>query len=94
MTVALDPAPPAPSYVVVAENWYIDWQATVDGATAPVLRGDEALITVPVPARARHVDLVYHSARYHAGRIVSILASLLLAGCLVGPSVVKRIGRG
>ena len=94
MTVALDPAPPAPSYVVVAENWYIDWRATVDGATASVLRGDEALITVPVPAGARRVELVYRSARYHTGRIVSIAASLLLVACLVGPPVVKRIGRG
>src|SRR2546430_9698946 len=52
MTIALDPAPPQPSYVLVAENWYPDWRATVDGASARVIRGDYALITVPVPAGA------------------------------------------
>src|SRR5439155_263987 len=40
MTIALDPAPPQPSYVLVAENWYPDWRATVDGASARVIRGD------------------------------------------------------
>jgi hypothetical protein len=92
MTVSLDPAPGAASYVVVAENWYVDWQATVDGAAAPVLRGDASLITVPVPAGARRVELVYRSARYRTGRLVSILASLLVAGCFVRPALAGRGG--
>jgi hypothetical protein len=94
MTVTLEPAPAAPSYLVVAENWYLDWQATVDGTAAPVLRGDEALITVAVPAGARRVELVYRSSRYRAGGIVSILAAALVLGCFVGPALAQRIRRG
>ena len=90
MIVTLDPAPPAPSYVLVSENWYLDWHATVDGAEAPVLRGDQTFITVPVPAGARRVELVYRSSRYRTGRMISILATLIVAGCVVGPSVKQR----
>jgi len=90
MAITLDPAPPAPSYVLVAENWYLDWQATVDGKAAPVLRGDQTFITVAVPARARRVELVYRSSRYRTGRLISILATLLVAGCLVVPPLKRR----
>jgi uncharacterized membrane protein YfhO len=77
----------------VAENWYLDWHATVDGADAQVLRGDQTFITVPVPAGARRVELVYRSGRYRLGRMISILATLIVAGCLVGPPVTRRFAR-
>ena len=93
MTVALDPAPAAPSYVVVAENWYVDWKATVDGAPAQLLRGDGSLLTVAVPAGARQIELVYRSARYRTGCWISLLATLALVGCMVGPGVARRFGR-
>ena len=81
MTVALDPAPPAPSYLLVAENWFPTWEATVDGRSAPVLRGDGSLMVVPVPAGARRVSLTFRSSVYTTGRDVSVasLAGLLVA---------------
>lgn len=90
MSITLDPVPPAPSYVLVAENWYLDWHATVDGAGAPVLRGNQTFITVPVPAGARRVELVYRSSRSRTGRMISILAVLIVAGLLVGPPLTRR----
>jgi hypothetical protein len=93
MSIALDPVPPQPSYVLVSENWYLDWHATVDGADAPVLRGDQAFITVPVPAGARRVELVYRSSRYATGKLISILATLIVLGCLAGPPLTKRFAR-
>jgi hypothetical protein len=93
MSITLDPPPTAPSYVLVAENWYLDWQATVDGVAATALRGDQTFITVPVPAGARRVELVYRSSRYRLGRMISILATLIVAGCLVGPPLANRFAR-
>ena len=90
MSITLDPPPPAPSYVLVAENWYLDWQATVDGVAATVLQGDQTFITVPVPAGARRVELVYRSSRSRTGRMISIFAVLIVAGLLVGPPVTRR----
>jgi hypothetical protein len=93
MSIALDPVPPKASYVLVSENWYLDWHATVDGAEAQVLRGDQTFITVPVPAGARRVELVYRSSRYRTGKLISILATLVVLGCLAGPPLTKRFAR-
>src|SRR2546422_9585594 len=81
MTVTLDPAPPQPSYLLIAENWYPDWQATADGRPAQMLRGDYSLLTVAVPAGAKVVDLVFRSRLYELGRTLTIasLAALLIA---------------
>jgi hypothetical protein len=90
MTVELEPAPPAASYVLVSENWYVDWRATVDGAEALVLRGDNSLITVPVPAGARRVALAFRSRRYEQGKLVSFASLALILGSLVVPLVRRR----
>jgi len=81
MTVTLDPVPPQPSYLLIAENWYPDWQATADGRPAEVLRGDYTLITVALPAGAKVVELAFRSKLYEAGRTVTVgsLGVLLLA---------------
>jgi len=95
MSIALEPAPPAPAYVLVAENWYKDWRATVDDAPAPVYRGDQALITVPVPAGARRVDLVFAAGDYRTGRTSTLISLLALTLWLVAPPLARRRrGRG
>ena len=83
MTVALDPAPPKPSYLVVAENWYPDWQVAVDGQRGQLLRGDYSLITVPLPAGARTVDLTFHSRLYEIGKAITLASLALLLIALV-----------
>src|SRR2546421_928809 len=90
MTIALDPTPPQPSYVLVSENWYPDWNATVDGAAAQVLRGDYALITVPVPAGAQRVELSFRSPAYQTGKTISLVSLLLLAAIVLAPIVLRR----
>jgi uncharacterized membrane protein YfhO len=94
MSISLEPAPPAPSYVLVAENWYKDWRATVDGAPAAVYRGDRTLITVPVPAGARRVELVFDADDYRTGRTATLGALLALAVGLVAPPLWRRRRRG
>jgi hypothetical protein len=93
MTIELEPAPSAPSYVLVSENWYLDWRATVDGTPSTVLRGDHALITIPVAAGARRIELSYRSARYETGRYLSFLSLLILGAVLVGPPILRRTRR-
>jgi len=83
MTVTLDPAPPKPSYLLVAENWYPDWQVAVDGQRGQLLRGDYSLITVPLPAGARTVDLTFHSRLYEIGKAITLASLALLLIALV-----------
>src|SRR6266571_3755980 len=94
LTIALDPAPPVPSYVLVAENWYPDWQASVDGrpTRGGALRGDFALITVPVPAGAHLVELTFRSRDYETGKEIS-LGSLALLAIIAGAPIVARRAR-
>jgi len=94
MRVELTPAPETDAYVVVSENYYKDWQAQVDGAEAPVMRGNVSLITVPVPAGAREVDLVFRSPEYARGKLVTMLSLLLIVVGLVVPEVARRRGSG
>ncbi|MGH9258709.1 MAG: hypothetical protein ACRD08_02250, partial [Acidimicrobiales bacterium] len=90
MTIALDPAPPATSYVLVAENWYPDWRATVDGRPSAVVRGNHTLIVVPVPAGARSIGLEFRSAEYARGKLVSLTSLALVLLGFVAPAVVRR----
>ncbi len=90
MSIVLDPVPAAQSYVLVAENWYTDWHASVDGAPAPVLRGDWTLLTVPVPAHATRIELAFTSRRYHWGKVVTLLSLALVLGGLAGPAAARR----
>jgi hypothetical protein len=94
MRVTLAGADRRPLYLLVAENWYRDWHATVDGKPAPVLRGDHTLLTVPVPPGAREVRLEFGSAAYRTGRSVTWLALLLIAGLLAWPIVHRRRANG
>jgi hypothetical protein len=75
MHIRLDPAPERDAYLLVSENWYPEWAATVDGKPAQLLRGDNTFITVRVPRGAREVQLDYRRGRYRTGAAMS-LASL------------------
>jgi len=92
ITVSLDPAPPTPSYVLVAENWFPNWQASVDGRPTASLRGNFSLITVPVPAGARTVELTFRSRDYETGRTVSLASLFVLAVVAAAPLVRRRRG--
>jgi len=94
MSVALDPAPDSASYLVVAENWYPDWHATVDGATATVVRGDWAVIAVPIPAGARKVELWFQSPGYALGRGISVASVGVTLALILLPGAIRRRKRG
>lgn len=93
MTISLDPLPPADSYVLISENWYPDWRARVDGSVAPVLRGDQTFLTVPVKAGSRRVELEFTSRNYARGRLIT-WASLLLLAAWGGGAMLWRRRKG
>jgi hypothetical protein len=80
MRVTLQGSDPRPTYLVVAENWYPDWHAQVDGKSVAVHRGNHTLLTVVVPSGAREVTLNFGSAKYQLGRLVTLLAVLAVLG--------------
>lgn len=91
MRITLEPAPAAPAYLVVAENYYPDWLATVDGNPVKVEPGNVTMIMVPVPAGARTVELHVESRAFERGKVISIVSlSLVLLGLIVPPLARRR----
>lgn len=83
--IALRLSAPAPAgaALVVSENYYPGWSATVDGQPAEVSRADYTLIGVPLPEGAREVTLSFDSAPYETGKGITLVA-VLLSALLVG----------
>ena len=78
--LTLDAPAPAGSALIVSENFYPGWRATVDGREVSPARADLTLIGVELPAGARTVTLRFDSAPYETGKLVTLLA--LGAACL------------
>lgn len=83
MTVALEGSDERTTYLLVAENWYPDWKATVDGEEAPTFRGNLAMLSVPLPPGAREVTLRFDMDAYRQGKLIT-LVSLLGAFGFIG----------
>ncbi len=78
IAVELNAPAPAGSALVVSENYFPGWTASVDGrpAAAPI-RTDYTFLGVPLPAGATKVSLDFHDAAYQKGKLVTLLAVLL-----------------
>lgn len=83
-----------PALLVVADNWFPAWRATVDGAEAPVLRAYHTLRAVPVPAGASTVEMVYRSDLLVRSLWLSLLVLAGLAGLGLWGLVRERQGQG
>jgi hypothetical protein len=90
ITVQLDEPAPAGSALVVSENYYPGWEASVDGKPATIGRADFTLIGGELPAGGRNIDLTYESAIYERGRAITVVAFLLAVGALAGGIVLQR----
>ncbi len=80
-------------YLLVSENWYPDWKATLDGTPIPVLRANNTLLSVVLPAGAREVVFEYDSRSYRRGRAVSMMSLVGVAAIFAGAAVRRRRGR-
>ncbi len=90
MRITIEGRDERPLYLVVAENWYKDWLATIDGKPVPLLRAQNTLLSVEVPPGAREVTFEFRSREYEKGRLISVLSLAVIAGLLVIPRFRKR----
>jgi hypothetical protein len=74
--VTIDLSAPAPqsASLVVSENYYPGWTATVDGKPANIGRVDYTFIGVDLPAGARSIELAFTSRAYEVGKVITWLA--------------------
>ena len=88
---------PAPSgaALVVSENYYPGWVATVDGTPVTPERANLTLIGVPLPAGAKSVELTFTSAAYSTGRTITWLAvAIAMLATIVGAVTGRAAGMG
>ena len=93
ISLALSEPAPAGSALVVSENFYPGWQATVDGKPVATERTNYVFIGVPLPAGAKTIDLTFTSASYERGKAITLAAiamSLIWMG--VGFVIDRRRG--
>jgi hypothetical protein len=77
--VQIDLSAPAPegSSLVVSENYYPGWLASVDGKPARIGRADYSMIGVELPRGARSVELNFTSPTYEKGKAITWVAIAL-----------------
>ncbi|CAN5394227.1 hypothetical protein BH09PLA1_BH09PLA1_04290 [soil metagenome] len=69
-----------PGYVRLLESWDPGWSATVDGAPAPILAGNDVFITVPISPGTHELRLIYRTPGAKTGIVISVLCAVLLVG--------------
>ena len=73
-----------PGLLVLSDEYFPGWSATVNGHVARIYPTDVALRGVPVPAGSSTVELRYRPASFRNGLILfvlGILAVIYLASC-------------
>jgi hypothetical protein len=94
MTFHLDKPAPAGASLIVSENFFRGWSATVDGHPTAVGRADYTLIGVPLSAGATTVDLEFHSRADSVGLMVTFAAATLALLWLAAVAVLDRRRHG
>jgi hypothetical protein len=83
------PVTSAGSMLVVSENFYPGWRATVGGQSVDVMRANFNLVGVPLPAGARQIELRFRDPSYDTGKSVT-LGALVVSILLVAFGVVQE----
>jgi hypothetical protein len=89
-TVTLSAPSTAGAALVVSENYYPGWTATVDGKTQPVYRADFNLIGVPLPTGSRTVELNFRDAAVGTGKVLTLLALAIALAALAAGVLIDR----
>jgi len=65
--------------VILSDNWFPGWTATVDGQTARIWEADTAMRGVEVPAGAHRIEMHYRPGTVRLGALMLVLSLAGLA---------------
>lgn len=86
----IEGAYPEGSALVVSENYYPGWTATIDGAPTRAFRADYSLIGLELPKRATQISLRYQSTPFQRGRAITLVVLLAAVAWMTGGAVADR----
>jgi hypothetical protein len=64
-----------PVMAVIAQSYYHNWRASVDGRPARLWRANHAFQALEVPAGRREVMLTYHDRPFYCGVVISLASA-------------------
>jgi uncharacterized membrane protein YfhO len=88
--VTIDAQTPVPAIVRLADLWYPDWVATVDGQPAAILKADYLLRAVAVPAGRHRIEFRFESKAVRNGMMLSALGLAVAMGLLLAGVFTRR----
>ena len=71
---------PAPALLVVAQAYYHNWHAYVDGRRTPIWRANYAFQALEVPGGRHRVELVYIDGAFWMGLLLAVVTAAIGAG--------------
>ena len=74
---------PRRGFLVLADQWFPGWRATVDGTSVPIVRANYVFRLVEVPAGDSVVDFRYRPRSVALGALVSALSIAGVVGLLI-----------
>ncbi|HSJ09102.1 MAG TPA: YfhO family protein [Longimicrobiales bacterium] len=86
-------APDGPALLMVLDNWFPAWKATVNGREVPVLRANHTFRAIPVEAGEQTVELRYEPAQLRTGALISMVVLGLLLGVVLHGAWLARRSR-
>jgi len=91
--VTIDVETPGPGLLRLADLWYPDWIATVDGRPVEILKADYLLRAVAVPAGRHRVAFHFRPRAVRLGLGLSLVSLLVAVGLIVAPRLIGRTAR-
>lgn len=91
--IALDQPAPQGSALIMTENYYPGWSATVDGQPATIGRAHFTLIGVELPAGGRQVSLRFDSQPFRTGKKITLVALGIALVALGGGALMGLLRR-
>ena len=86
-TVDIEAETATPTLVVVAQTYYHNWCAEVDGAPTPLLRANVAFQAVQIPAGAHKIHIFYRDRAFEIGAAISLC---MWANCGIALLLIMR----
>lgn len=81
--ISLESSSQESGYLVIADVWYPEWRAYVDGKSVPVLRANYLFKAIPVANGEHEITVVYQPKTFYLGAALSLVAIIGLMTLVV-----------